>query len=262
MVPFGIVLIVLAGLFAFGYTRSGKSAAALRGIERRSAGDLAAIAGGVAAELGSGSFTQTVEIVGQIECPDPLVSPLGQRPCVYYDMRVTRRYEEEDWETDNQGRRRRVTRSGSETVSENKERRDFWISDGTGKVLVVGEEATFANLEQSVSRFDPQAEQGATLSFGSFSLSLPGVSAGRRTIGFDYDENIVPVGKRVTVIGQVSDRDGQLALRKGGGRLTVSTESREEQVAGAEKRANFMRIAAAVSGLAGIVLLVIGLVAG
>lgn len=261
---FGVILILVAAGLAWSSRSSQKRVARLSLVQRRTASELASLSSSIAAELGAGSFREPVELVGSIKSADPLISPLGQRQCVYYQMSVTRRYEEDAWRKDSNGRRERYTQSGTETVNDDTQSREFRIDDGTGQVLVLPDGADFDTLETSVSRFEPGEGEVATLRFGDFTMSVPSGGGGRRqTLGYQYEEKIVPLGRRVTVIGQATDRNGTLAVANSPEHpLTISSESREEQIEGGERGARFKLIAAGVSAVAGVVLVVVGIVTG
>jgi len=264
VIVIGVILILVAAGLLWSSRSSNKKVAQLSLVQRRTAAELTSLSTSIASELGAGNFREPVELVGSITCADPLVSPLGQRPCVHYQMSVVRRYEEDAWRKDSNGRRERYTQSGTETVNDESQSRQFMIDDGTGQVLVMPEGADFDELETSVSRFEPGQGESATLRFGDFTLSLPsGGGGGRQTLGYQYEEKIVPPGGRVTVIGQATDRNGTLAVVTSPEHpLTVSHESREEQIESGERGARFKLIAAGAAALLGIVLIVIGIVTG
>ncbi len=82
----------------------------------------------------------------------------------------------------------------------------------------------------------------------------------KRLVGYRYDEKIIPVDRKLTVVGEVSDKMEQVALRKGEDRMVISTRTREEIVGSGRKSAKFLSILAAVFGVGGILLVIVGIV--
>jgi len=198
-----------------------------------------------------------------IVCDQPLTSQLGEHSCVYYRMSVRRKYDEEYWEKDNNGNQVRKTRTGTDVVSDTKESCPFYVKDETGKLLVVPDGAKFDSLIESVSRFEPATMGGlGGIGFGRFQLTPPMMQgSGRRTLGYHYEEHVLPLNRRVTIMGQVNDKMGQLAMRKADGqKLFISTRSKEEMVGSAQKTAQVMFASAIGSAVIGVVLAIIGAV--
>ncbi|OIP30790.1 MAG: hypothetical protein AUK47_24130 [Deltaproteobacteria bacterium CG2_30_63_29] len=263
MLIFGIILIVVGiGLF-IAHRFKLKSVYEMRMFEQRNTADLLDEAGTIAAELGAGSFEQSAQLVGDIVCDQPLTSQLGEHSCVYYRMSVRRKYDEEYWEKDNNGNQVRKTRTGTDVVSDTKESCPFYVKDETGKLLVVPDGAKFDSLIESVSRFEPATMGGlGGIGFGRFQLTPPMMQgSGRRTLGYHYEEHVLPLNRRVTIMGQVNDKMGQLAMRKADGqKLFISTRSKEEMVGSAQKTAQVMFASAIGSAVIGVVLAIIGAV--
>jgi hypothetical protein len=109
---------------------------------------------------------------------------------------------------------------------------------------------------------DP-GEGGGMIRFGRFSLSLGTMLERRRTLGYRYQEWIVPINRQVYVLGQATDSRGELCLERpteGGKPFIISLKSEEQLVAGAQGSAQWMGLAAGVLLAAGAVLLVVGLI--
>lgn len=259
MLVFGIILVVVGiGLFIANRFKL-KSVYEMRLVEQRNAADLVDEATSISEELGAGSFEQNAQLVGDIECDQPLTSQLGEHACVYYRMSVRRKYDEEYWEKDNNGNQVRKTRTGTDVVSDTKESCPFYVKDETGKMLVVPDGAKFDALIQSVSKFEPAVSNGLGIGFGRFQLTTPSLQSGRRTLGYHYEEHVLPLNRRVTIMGQVNDKMGQLAMRKAEGqKLLISTRSKEEMVGSAQKTAKIMFFSAIGSAVLGVVLAIVG----
>lgn len=214
--------------------------------------ELSELAAKIAAEIGAGSFGEYAELKGRATSDSRLRSDFSETECVWYECVATREYEEEYWENDSEGRRQRKTRRGSEEVSRMLRDPPFFLDDGTGRIRV---DPTGAAIEpeKSFSSFEP-GEGAGSIRVGSFSLNL-GLSfgAGRRTLGYRFEERCIPVGRELYAIGQVTDAGGTLALRKPeekGKRFIVSLRSEEAILAGAKKAGLWLRIGAGVAAAA------------
>ena len=88
---------------------------------------------------------------------------------------------------------------------------------------------------------------GSGISFGSFSLSLGMTPGGRRILGYNYTESIIPIGQRIYVIGEASDSDGALIIKKPrekGKPFIVSLKSEEEIIGSHESSAKWYLVGA------------------
>jgi hypothetical protein len=255
----GVVVAVLGLLLFVGVVFARRKIATLLMASRKTARELTESARVVGQEIGGGGFEELVELAGTVQCARPLQSPLGGRPCVHYEMKVLREYEEDFEERDSQGRVQRRTRRGSETLAQNSESVEFTVDDGTGAIAVVPKGASFDQLTKSVERFDP-GPAGATLSFGMFQLAIDAGHPTRRTLGHRYEEYVLPAGERITVIGRVDDEGGRLALRDGGPHFILSTRTRAELLGSAKTTAAVLGVLGTIAVLAGIALAVVGLV--
>ncbi|HUV07248.1 MAG TPA: E3 ubiquitin ligase family protein [Spirochaetia bacterium] len=259
----GVVLVVLGAGLWLGAGTQKKRLAQVRGTETSTAKELKSLSDAVAEDIGSGSFNRVTEVKGKVVCDNPLVSELAQAACVYYSMKVSREYEETRWETDSNGNRTSRVQRGSEAVASNARSVPFFVEDATGKVKVDPAGASFV-AEKSLSRFDSGDPQGTTLRIGGFSLSLQGLSlaANRRTLGYRYEEDAVPVGREIYVLGEAIDSGGELRIVKPKEKATkfiVSLKSEEELERGAESASRGLAIGAVVSAAAGIGILVLTL---
>lgn len=263
MLAGGVVLIVVAAGLVVWHVVSRRKAGYLTAARRRSAGELRRSAETLARELGeSGGLDEMVELVGDVRCPEPLTSPLGERPCAHYRMRIVREYEEEYEQRESDGTVRRGTRRSSETMSTQSESRDFDLVDESGALRVRLEGASFDGLTETVNRFEPGEQMGANVSFGRFSMALGRLGPGRRTLGFRYHEVVLPLDRRLTVIGRANDAGGEVAVGAGGNAFLVTTRSKSEIIGSAETTA---KITAALSGialLAGLGLVIAGALGG
>jgi hypothetical protein len=255
---FGTVLLALAIGLAIGASFQKKRHLLMATTETSTAAELTSMAQAVAGDIGAGSFHQLAEVKGTIRCDQPLTSELSQVPCVYYSMKVTREYEETTWETDsNQNRTQRVRR-GSESVARNTRSCPFEVEDGTGRVQV---DPTGASViaEKACDRFEPGEMVSPSQSFFERALQL-GTAGGRRTLGYRKEEDIIPLGRPIYVIGEASDTSGRIVIRKPArGTFLVSTRSEEQLTHAARRTSRWLMIGTLVSAAAGVGLLLGGL---
>lgn len=263
MLPIGIILIVAAVVLVVVHVFARRKTGHLLAAQNSSPGALASLAGKVAGELGGGGFSEFATLTGRPEVDQPLVSPLGVRPCLYYRMTVTRKYEEEYTERDQQGNVQRKTRRGSETMSTQEEFCDFRLQADDGALPVHLEGASFDALTETVDRFDPAGGGMTVLSFGRFSMAMSSPGSGRRTLGYQYVEHVLPVDRPLTVVGLVTDaRGGGLSSGRGGPAFIVSTRTKNEMLGSAKKTANLTAALSGLCFLAGAVLTIIGAIQG
>lgn len=248
----GVLAAAAVGMF-LGAGAQRRKAYAMKSTETSTAADLRVLADSVAKEIGAGSFNQVTEVKGTSECDVPLTGELSGTACVHYAMSVVREWEETAWKTDANGNRTQETRRGSDTVASNARGVRFRVRDATGAVDVDPAGAKVVG-EKVVSSFQPGEPAGGSISFGGFRLGLPGFGGGRRTVGYRYEETIVPVGAMVYVLGEAVDAGGTLCVRrpaKKDAKFLVSTASEEELVGRAGAAARGLSIGAAVSLVAG-----------
>ncbi len=242
----------------------------LRAATTRTVADLREMAGQVAGELGPGSYNELVEVKGQVTCGQPLTSELAQQPCVHYRYTVTQEYEEIRLETDDEGNESQRRHRSSETMSSMKRSCPFQIQDQTGAINVLPDGADIAE-EQVLSRYEPEnnlmAQGGAMIQFGGFSMQLGSHMMGghmgghgqRRVLGYRLNEWVLPVGRPGFVIGEATDSEGQLCVRKPsdkGMKFIIATGSKEALVQATEKKALILLIVSIALGVLGLGLLV------
>jgi hypothetical protein len=253
----GVLVAVAVGLF-LGASSQRRKVYVMKTTDTSTAADLNALADSVAKEIGAGSFNQVTEVKGTIECDAPLTGELSGVPCVHYAMSVTREWEETAWKTDSQGRRTEETRKGSDTVASNSRSVRFRVKDATGAVDVDPSGAKIDG-EKAVSQFQPGEPSGGSLSYKGFQVNLPSFigAGGRRTLGYRYEETVLPVGAQVYVLGEAVDAGGTLAVKKPAkkdARFLISVRREEELVRKAGSAARGLSIAAAVCTVVGVAL--------
>ncbi len=252
----GAVLLALAvGLF-FGSRSQGDKVLQLKSSKAGKVKDIVQLQKDIATDLGAGSFRDTVEVRGKPEITSQLKGELSGTPCLYYSVSITREYEETYTEKDSDGKSQTRTRRGSDTISSNTRSVPFKVNDGTGSIEVRPEGAD-VELVKTVDTFE-QGDPGGKISFKGFSFQVSSQSSGRRTLGYRYEERILPVDQDVFVFGEATDNGDILRIGRPEkkGLFLISHRIKDEIVRSAEGSAKGMRIgsiASAILGLAGIV---------
>ncbi len=253
----GVLAAAAVGLF-LGSGSQRRKVYAMKTTDTSTAADLHDLADSVAKEIGAGSFNQVTEVKGAVECDAPLKGELSGVACVHYAMSVVREWEETVWKTDSQGRRTQETHKGSDPVASNTRSVRFRVKDATGS-LDVDPAGAKIDGEKAVSQFQPGEPTGGSLELGGFRINLPGMlgGGGRRTLGYRYQETILPVGAQVYVLGEAVDAGGTLTVKKPAKkdvRFVISTRSEEELVRKAGSAVKGLSIAAAVCAVVGVAL--------
>jgi len=262
MLPGGIVLIVLALVAVFVGRSQAARANAAKGTETLSCADINALSSGVSAEVGGGEFRQRCEVVGQAAPGEggTIRAPHSGADVVWHHSTVRHQYwEMQEQVVDGQRRRNRVERS--EVVSNITSAQPFMVDDGTGAVAVAPDGADVDHPERVLDRFDPHVES-QPLPSGLMGLvgSVLRSGASSGTLGFEYEEWVIRPGARLYVHGEVSDASGRVAFAKPDkGRYIISTRSEEQIVGSAERGATIARVITGVLAVAGVALVVAGL---
>lgn len=261
MLAAGLVVLVLTVILAIVHIVQRRKIGHLLTAKHSTIAELTDSARTVAGELGGGGFEEMAALTGTVRCDRPLVAPLSGRPCLYYSMSVRRRYEEDYERRDANGNITREVRRGSETMSTQSEGTGFELVDASGSLRVEADGLDWDARIETVDRFEPE-HGGLTIGFGRFSMTVSHPLGHRRTLGYEYEEHIVPLDGRFTALGQVSDRSGGLAMGRGGPVFSLSRRTREEQIGSAKGTAQWTGIASGVGLIVGVILTVIGALAG
>jgi hypothetical protein len=211
------------------------------------------------------SVSTQIAVQGTIEVRTPLKAELSGQDCVCFKTRVEREYEEERWENapNEKSGRRLTTHRGSETVASNERLEPFYVRDTSGRILVDPQGAD-VDWVQSVDRFEHGEPQAGLQLLSGLILGTAGVAVGgRKTLGYRYHEWVLPAGRSAYVLGGATLRGGEPCIQASGQpgkRFIVSTKSGEQIAAGARRAMLWLGIACGVSALAGIALILVGLI--
>lgn len=216
----------------------------------------------VATEIGGGSLREYVKLYGRVKSEHPLISELKQVPCVYYAMQVIREYEERIRSEDSDGRTEWRTERRSHTISSNTQSIPFLLQDAQGTVPIDPEGAGVETV-QVLNEFRPEGSSNR-LSFGSFSLNLDitAGSGGGRTLGYRYQESILPLGRQVLIVGEASDQTGELVIGKPqqkGRKFFISLKSEDTLTNHTQNIVTYTTLGAIGSGVIGILIGLLGL---
>ena len=209
------------------------------------------------------TVSEKMTVVGTPSSESPLISPLGQKECIYYEVNVTCKRTEHYQERDSNGNMQNRTRTVTDTLEHNTNSTRFKLDDGTDSVIVDPTGGEFDGVFTSVDRSEVrQPDAGPTLSFGGFSLSLGNaLAANRSPQTIHYEEKIIGLDRKLTVVGTLCDKMGELLIEKNGKtNVIVSTKSPDEMLAETESSMKTQRIAMIVCGVLGIISLIAGIV--
>lgn len=247
-------ILLLAALVSWVSARSqANRAAILRTSRADRVADIVDLQARIATDIGGGAFREAVEVRGTpVPLGEPLRAEFSGTPCLAYIATVTREWEETVTVSDGQGGKRTETRRGSDQVASNVRSLPFAIDDGSGRIEVQPEGAEVEYL-QTVDRFEP-GEAGGKSWTGAVVLG-----AGRRTLGYRYQERLLPLDRPLVVFGQATDSENRLRITRPEkkGLFLISTRSKEEIVRSAQGSARGLSIAAlvmAILGAAGVTL--------
>ncbi len=217
--------------------------------------------------LGRGSLTYHTEVKGRVICDQPLTSELAKVPCVYYSMRIDREYEETYIERDQNGRAVRRTRRGFEAVASNIRAVPFYVEDQTGRILVNPDNAEIIP-EKILSEYQQERDiRRNYLERDNYRMRLPfNTGSGRnpRTLGYRYEEAVIPLDTRIYVNGEATDRAGQLQLRSPAeeSKFIISVKGEEALVQQGKRQMTSYLVFSILTGLVGLGVILLGLGGG
>ncbi|MCU0439980.1 MAG: E3 ubiquitin ligase family protein [Raineya sp.] len=202
--------------------------------------------------VGTGNYTEIVEVKGVAVAKTPLIADHTEKPVVYYKATILREYETQERETDTNGNSRWVTRRHTETVSTNEQTIPFYIDDNSGKQIRVNMEGASKITQKSLDRFerefsDSYLQQNKNTSWGGQLMNFLSSSnlGSSNTIGYRLVEECIPINAQLYVYGEASDRQGELAIvkpKEKGQNFIVSVKSEEELVEDTQSAAKWSLI--------------------
>lgn len=266
MLVAGLVVLLVAGGLFYAATRQRARAEASLATSTTGCGELVMLAAAVATEIDDTPFRQQVELAGTAGAGPrgALEGPLSTRAVVWWRTLVEREYEEDEWTTDSQGKRRREVVRRTETVSEESSNQAFSLTDSTGSVLI---DPMGMPIDRPVETHDERRPPEAG---GGLAAAVSRMASD--TIAFRHREWAIPVGEALYVLGEARSSPGELAadgLASGGilvgkpadrgARATISTRTEAEIVKSSTSLARGLAIGSIAAAALGAVLIVAGL---
>jgi hypothetical protein len=162
---------------------------------------------------------------GQVKAWQPLTAPCSNQPCVYYNLKIEKKVKE---------KRGNQTTTSWKTVSDQHQGSAFQLDDGSGPVLIQGQEALDADLVQTYSG-PPPGGQG----LGALASMVANVMSSRDEEILEYraTEKIIPVDARLFALGQL---DGGQLGKPANRKLLVSTRGRDALVGSTKRLATIL----------------------
>ncbi len=264
----GVILLIIGVVFFVMRGSDQKKLEQLTGSGKQKLGELVPILKETKASLGDlgedGAISENVTVMGTPKCDQPLKSPLGGQECIYYKYTVKNIWTERYTETNSEGRSVTRTRRHEDVMDSGESSVPFTIDDGTGTILVDPMDGTFEGLTKTVERSENNFANmsGPSIQIGGLSLNLNNLGANRsRPESIKYSEEIIGLNRRLTVVGNVCDKMGELCIQKNGKtKVIISTKSADEMVADSKKAVRNKGIGAMVCGGLGILAIIIGII--
>ncbi|NER83295.1 MAG: E3 ubiquitin ligase [Leptolyngbya sp. SIO1D8] len=193
MVVVGIILLVISVVLFFVQRNHKQKVFSLKSARLVGVAELFETAGAVAQEIGSGSWRDYVKLWGEVVADRPLYSEHRNEACVYYVSKVIREYETTVTTTTEKGNRKTERQRKSETITNNRRLIPFELRDRTGSVQVNLDGADIETIS-ILDEFRPKRSGD--------------------TLGYRYQESVLPIGRNVLVVGAVSDLTGEVIIGK------------------------------------------------
>jgi len=269
---FGLVLIGGALLLVYFAKRSTTRAQLMATTETKRLADVLNLIKEIRTDLPGESesgYVEFCELKGKLVTDAPVQGELSGHEVAIYETRVTRVFETRRERRDANGNVNVTWHKSSETLSSNRREAEVFLDDGSARVRLIPSGAELA-LDKVVDRFEPpnavehNHHGGFALRAGSFSLSLTGTRHGdsRRTLGYRFQESVLPLDSEVYVLAEIADTSDGALIRKpteSEAPFVVSLKTEAELIRGKMASAKWLKIAAALSGIAGVALVVMGL---
>lgn len=257
MVIGGIIALVVAAV-AYIYAHSQqKSLRDMTLTETLTCGDLGQLSSAAAEAVGSGSFGQECEVVG-VAAPGAqgaLTAPESGREVVWHRTVLTEHYTAT--ETDSQGKSREVNKT--RIVGQQVTQEPFVVKDSTGEIVV---DPRGADMDEPFVLADKFERNSGNIDLGDSRWANIAEQLAKASIqgGIQHEEWGIPTGQQLYVLAEANDRNGTLVMgRPEKGRFMISTKSEEELRESAGTTVAIATSIAVVVGVAGVVLLVLGL---
>ncbi|MGY6528965.1 MAG: E3 ubiquitin ligase family protein [Cyanobacterium sp.] len=210
---FGFILVAIALILFFIKQAQVKSHGSLLSARLTNIQELQSTCEAITQEIGGRNWRDYVKLWGKIRVDEPLMSEIRQEPCVYYRILVQREYEEKVRSQDSEGKTTEKIVRKSETITQNQRSTPFILEDKTGAITINPQDAKFDTIK-TLDEFRTEQPAGGMLQFGNFSFLLRNDGYNTHTLGYRYQEFILPINREVLVLGNASDETGELRITK------------------------------------------------
>jgi hypothetical protein len=171
-----------------------------------------------------------ISVEGNVSCPQPLMSPVSNKMCLYYEVKVTAEWKEGDTHK-------------SKELSKEKRSAQFALDDGTGPVWIDAREGGDFSPEEVTDQTKSTSLMGGItgqdLMFGNFKVSTGMLSLGTK---YNVREAILPAVPRLYACGKVGSSNEITA--PGWRRLLLTNKTREDYLGHAMASAKYAFMAA------------------
>jgi len=169
-----------------------------------------------------------VSAQGNIIAQQPVMAPISGRPCLYYEITITREWEKQ--ETTQQGTR---DVKGSDTIETRKVGAVFQINDGSGPVWVDAREGADADLTQTFNDRHPIGNMiPGEIQFGQMRMQTPHNHGNQRTLAFRAVEKVLPIEGTLYAAGKLVNG----GIAKPGWRSLILSHKGREALLGSSKK--------------------------
>lgn len=191
---------------------------------------------------------EVVELSGEIECENPLVSELTELKCVHYKMSVNYEYEVDRVVENSDGSRTKEREKKTRNLAANERHVAFNIRDSSGSMRVDPELAEFES-EKVLSDFEVDNRQhSGSIQIGGLKVNFPSVEVNSINPAFRYTEYAIPTDRKIYILGQVDHSGSEPIIRKpdSNSPLIISLKSKSSLTHTSQKGVKAMTITAAV----------------
>lgn len=257
-VSIGVILLAAGGFLEYNRRQQLRRVLNIKYHQTTAIGEVIDTYNDISKRLGTGNYSQIVELKGKAKSLSPLQSELSKKAVVYCTTTVTREYEAKVQRQDQEGKTYWATERRSEVVSRQENKIPFLLADATGEIEINPEGAEIHPI-QSIDRFEREGE-GENFSYIAQNIANRGDN---KTIGYRYQEWIIPVDAQLYVLGEAHDREGHLRVGKPKDEkenFIISTKTEEQLVKESEGSAKMSLVGAFILGIIGLGLIVYGIV--
>ncbi len=239
LVAVGIIVVIYGAIMKFKAGRIAKAPFV-------STGDAATRGAQLAGDKGA------ISTEGRVDCPQPLLSPVTQTPCLYYELKVVGSWKEGD-------------QNKEKDYVHEKVAAPFALNDGSGPIPVdaskggdfdvqqtfddTKKEGFFADLKGAVGKGEP-------IMFGHYAFPNPPMSKANK---FRCIEKVVPMPQQLFALGKLEQG---VITSPGFLSLVLSPKTRDELLGSSAKSAKMALIGGAASAGVGLVVGVVSTLVG